>query len=371
MTALPDIFSELNADQVKLLRVIYGPAREAGCWPNWRWVDGSYSGQTGKDARDVLRSLPIVWPVSSQFQRYGLVKYVEQDPREDTEMRLTVAAALHLPEFRKVGKNFVRILQVLIEQSMYPPRDPFKVEPLVITNVELWEKHRIPINPVLDRLMPDLLWGEPMNFTNGTGRAPGASNWQLTLNREGLRRVQEVKDLRGYVETVVAWVQRIPDHLERAVVVAAPAAAPRLAPLIVPQSNYINKALIGRLEAVQAVAKWNLKKLLQLLLELNENYASENVYACHALLRAILDHVPPVFGQKTFGSVIDQYGWGRTDKKYMKRLEEFRAQADDALHRQIRPREDILDFHDLPPRAWVNRLLDEAVAVLETETSEV
>lgn len=34
MTALPNIFSELNADQENLLRVIYNPAREAGRWPH-------------------------------------------------------------------------------------------------------------------------------------------------------------------------------------------------------------------------------------------------------------------------------------------------------------------------------------------------
>ncbi|MFK0249727.1 hypothetical protein ACIQUM_33930 [Amycolatopsis azurea] len=370
MTALPDIFSELNADQVKLLRVIYGPAREEGRWPHWQWVDVTYRGETGNDTRDVLRSLPTVWPVSDHFPKYGLVKHDDRIVRDETVIRLTVAAALHLPEFRRVGENFIQILQVLIEQSMYPVRDPFEVQPLVITNNELWQDYRIPFNPVLDRLMPDLLWNEPLNLANGSGRAPDTSTWQLTLNREGLRTVHEVKDLKDYVETVVAWVQRIPDHLEHAVVAAAPAAEPRLAPLIVPQSNYIDQELIEKLEVAQQGSKWGLKKLLQLLRELNENYDSKNVYACHALLRAVLDHVPPVFNQKNFASVAVQYNWSLTDKKYMKRLEEFRAQADDALHRQIRSREDILDFHDLPPRAWVNRLLDEAVAVLETESSE-
>jgi hypothetical protein len=110
------------------------------------------------------------------------------------------------------------------------------------------------------------------------------------------------------------------------------------------------------------------KKLLQLVRELNENYASGNVYACHALLRAALDHVPPIFGKSNFRSVADQYGWSVTDRKYVKRLEEFRVQGDDALHRQIREREDILHFDDLPPRVWVNRLLDEIVAILEKAT---
>lgn len=366
MTALPDIFSELDADQVKLLRVIYDPAREVGRWPHWQWVDGTYRGLTGNDTRDVLQSLPTAWPVSDQFPKYGLVKHDDQIVRDETVIRLTVAAALHLPEFRKVGENFIQIVQVLIEQSMYPVRDPFEVQPLVITNDELWHEYRIPLNPVLDRLMPDLLWNEPLNLANGSGRAPDTGTWQLTLNREGLRTVHEVKDLKGYVETVVAWVQRIPDRIDPSVVDVVPVVAPAPA-----RPSYIDLALIEKLEATQVATRWNLKKLLQLLRELNENHASENVYACHALLRAILDHVPPIFGQANFGSVASRYRPRSSDKKYMQRLEDFRVQADDALHRQIRPREDILDFHDLPPRAWVNRLLDEAAAALETESFEV
>jgi len=101
---------------------------------------------------------------------------------------------------------------------------------------------------------------------------------------------------------------------------------------------------------------------------MNENYASENVYTCHALLRMILDHVPPIFGQPNFGSVASRYRPRSSDKKYSENLENFRLQADDAMHRQVRQREDILHFDDLPPRAWVKWLIDEVVATLAAGT---
>jgi hypothetical protein len=56
-------------------------------------------------------------------------------------------------------------------------------------------------------------------------------------------------------------------------------------------------------------------KLLQLAAEVNASYRRGNAYAVHALLRAILDHVPPL--------------------------------------------RDLLSIEDVPPRAWINRLLQE------------
>src|ERR1700722_12789244 len=41
-------------------------------------------------------------------------------------------------------------------------------------------------------------------------------------------------------------------------------------------------------------------KLTRLVAELNENYTRGNAYACHALLRAIIDHTPPLLGCRDF-----------------------------------------------------------------------
>lgn len=43
----------------------------------------------------------------------------------------------------------------------------------------------------------------------------------------------------------------------------------------------------------------------------------------------------------------------------MRRLLDFKLQADDALHRQISVKPDLLTMDDMPPRTWVNRLLQE------------
>ncbi|MGW0712648.1 hypothetical protein ACWD4G_43100 [Streptomyces sp. NPDC002643] len=55
----------------------------------------------------------------------------------------------------------------------------------------------------------------------------------------------------------------------------------------------------------------------------------------------------------------------RTDKKYMARLLEFKNQADDVLHRQIRHSKDVIAMHDLLPfGAYFNALLRECIGKL-------
>jgi hypothetical protein len=100
-------------------------------------------------------------------------------------------------------------------------------------------------------------------------------------------------------------------------------------------------------------------KLTRLAAELNDNYSRGNAYAAHALLRAILDHIPPLLGCADFKAAANNYSWSRTDRGYARRLQDFKLQADDALHRQISKRTDQLSIDDLPPKLWVNRILQE------------
>jgi len=73
---------------------------------------------------------------------------------------------------------------------------------------------------------------------------------------------------------------------------------------------------------------------------------------------------PPILGCATFTEVANGYRWGRTDRAYVKRLLDFKLQGDDVLHRQISDKADLLGMDDLPPRAWLNRLLQECAEKL-------
>jgi hypothetical protein len=123
--------------------------------------------------------------------------------------------------------------------------------------------------------------------------------------------------------------------------------------------SYIDPRVMAKIQAKEENGQFDWSKLLRLIDEVNGSYRHGNVYAVHTLLRAILDHVPPLFGCANFAGVVSNYHWGQTDKAYMRKLLDFRLQADDVLHRQISVRQDLLSLEDLPPRAWINRLLEE------------
>jgi hypothetical protein len=124
-------------------------------------------------------------------------------------------------------------------------------------------------------------------------------------------------------------------------------------------SSYVDAQVISSVEASTVTDEFDRTKLLRLIHELNDNYTRSNAYAAHALLRAILDHVPPILGCADFRAVANNYQWSRTDKSYMRKLLDFKLQADDALHRQISRKPDLIHMDDMPPRTWVNRLLQE------------
>jgi hypothetical protein len=123
--------------------------------------------------------------------------------------------------------------------------------------------------------------------------------------------------------------------------------------------SYVDRTVITSLEVPAGVRQFDHAKLLGLIDELNDNYRKGNGYASHVLLRAILDHIPPMLGCADFKAVASNYPWSRTDKAYMRKLLDFKLQADDVMHRQISRRPDVLGVEDMPPRAWINRLLQE------------
>ena len=125
---------------------------------------------------------------------------------------------------------------------------------------------------------------------------------------------------------------------------------------------YLDPRVTASIQALPPTHGFDHTKLLRLMAELDDNFARENAYAAHALLRAILDHIPPMLGCASFSAVANNYPWARTDKGYVRRLLDFRLQADDVLRRQISRYPDLLSLEDMPPRACLNRLLQECAS---------
>jgi hypothetical protein len=129
-----------------------------------------------------------------------------------------------------------------------------------------------------------------------------------------------------------------------------------------PQVPYIDARVTAGLAARAGALRLDAAKLVRLIGELNDNYSRGNAYAAHALLRAILDHIPPLLGCGDFAAVVSNHRWSRADRSYVRKLSDFRLQANDALHRQMSRHTDLLGLDDMPPRIWVNRLLQECAS---------
>jgi hypothetical protein len=121
--------------------------------------------------------------------------------------------------------------------------------------------------------------------------------------------------------------------------------------------QYIKQKIINGFKKKKDI--FNYKKLICLLNELNSNYELKNVYSSLALIRAVLDHIPPILGCSSFEEVVNNYHWTRVDKKYMEALS--KDASDDALHRQISKKEDLLDMLNIQNSIAINVLLQECL----------
>ena len=82
------------------------------------------------------------------------------------------------------------------------------------------------------------------------------------------------------------------------------------------------------------------------------------------LVRAITDHVPTLFGTKTFSQVAANYGGSASFKKSMEHLDRsLRNIADGILHEQIRNKESLPSAQQVDFRQDLDRLLGEIARI--------
>ncbi|MFC9948480.1 hypothetical protein [Streptomyces pratensis] len=343
---MTDLTAALSSEQTTLLTTMAHQYLMDHEWPVWQFTVDTLD-RLDLDAEELIRSLPRVGSSGHTGPSYGLTSHNSFHISDDDRPALTIAAALHVEELQPyMADPFLRVLHVMIAiQSSTPLSTQKPARPrFTIADIE----RELPGLPrVFLASLPDVLTHEPATRGGSSGTEDGA--WWRELRRE-IRQYRNATTLHEYVNTtadlITAQAERLPAPSP---LVLAPAPAPAV-------SSYVAEELIADLEAKDTVLRTD--KLLALVRELNANYADQHPYACQMLLRAILDHIPPIFDQKNFQHVVAHGPWGRTEKVYMKQLTEFRASADDALHRQIGTRTSHFSIGDLPIRASVNALLE-------------
>jgi hypothetical protein len=136
-------------------------------------------------------------------------------------------------------------------------------------------------------------------------------------------------------------------------------------PLEAPQNEYISQARLAELRDLHP-ANFDLRRLIRLCEEIDTSYRNECWFAVTALTRALMDHVPPIFNQRTFTEVANNYGGGgRSFKELMQRLEgSSRKIADAHLHTQIRKNETLPTATQVNFASDLDVLLGEIVRML-------
>jgi hypothetical protein len=90
---------------------------------------------------------------------------------------------------------------------------------------------------------------------------------------------------------------------------------------------------LGRIEELSSLprSEFDVSRLVRLCEEINICFRHSCFHAVAFITRAILDHVPPVFGFKTFKEVANNYDGGRTFRGIASQLEDVSRKVSDAL----------------------------------------
>jgi hypothetical protein len=128
---------------------------------------------------------------------------------------------------------------------------------------------------------------------------------------------------------------------------------------------YVAEERISELAEIEC-KNFDTSKLIRLLREINTAYNNDCHLTIGILVRAALDHVPPIFGCATFSDVANNYKGTKSFKSAMRRLDEsLRNLADSYLHVQIRRIESLPTINQVDFRAEVDALLSEVSRVLQ------
>jgi hypothetical protein len=132
------------------------------------------------------------------------------------------------------------------------------------------------------------------------------------------------------------------------------------------RTAYVDKNTLLRLNKIESY-NFDLSRLIALCNELDDNYSLENYHSCGMLLRAILDHIPPIFNKKGFEDVCAQHG-GRSFKDIVRPLNETaRKIGDDYLHTQVSKKVLAITKTQVSFQANLDTLLNEIAAILESK----
>lgn len=134
------------------------------------------------------------------------------------------------------------------------------------------------------------------------------------------------------------------------------------------KETYVAPSRISELQNLKN-PKWDPSRLVRMLQELNLAHANDMHMSTGMLVRAITDHVPPIFGKAKFAEVAAQYSAGSVDGRSFKGAmshltDSMKHIADGILHVHIRSKETQPNAKQVDFSQSLDVLLAEIVRVL-------
>ncbi len=131
----------------------------------------------------------------------------------------------------------------------------------------------------------------------------------------------------------------------------------------VPSELYISSSRINEIVELK-VTGFDFTKLIRLLSEINISHANQMYLSIPMQVRAVIDHIPPIFGCRNFRELANNYSGTQSFKRSMKHLENsLRNVADAFLHTQIRKAEVLPTASQVDFKADIDVLLSEIVRI--------
>lgn len=128
---------------------------------------------------------------------------------------------------------------------------------------------------------------------------------------------------------------------------------------------FVSLTRIDELKLIKSI-EFDLAKLTRLCEELNNAYINKCYFTCAMIPRAILDHIPPIFGMKNFVEVINNYPFTKSIKKNLEHLDSsLRNISDTHLHKQISSKEILPSKQQINFSNDLDVLLGEVLRILK------
>lgn len=194
-------------------------------------------------------------------------------------------------------------------------------------------KYETTINEVnrIFMALTDEVYKEYPNESITSARSFMVYNWVNTIADSNLEEKEKISIIKQAIEALVSK--------ERVKLKLLSLLPRKQSAIKIRGYHYVNPERIKELKNIKS-KKFDLTKLIKLCEELNFAFGNKSYLSVAMIVRAILDHVPPIFGCKKFSGVANNYKGSKSFKESMTHLDgSSRKIADAFLHVQIRQKE--------------------------------